>query len=383
MRKCPDCQSPSWFHLGTWIDDISDRLLPQKPLRFVPDFVESGIEAAFEKILLVFGVLSLHKDFKDSEIPLRSACFIAEAKKHGFEFQAIKGPLGYTGHFRMKKDGKNFRFEGLPVARFANDTPCDPDDKEKTKLILEKNGFPAACGRGFWFWQKTKAVKYGVSLGFPLVVKPRGGSVARHVTTRIEDEISLEKAIRWALVYSPSFIVEKMIRGFVHRGTVADFSCRGCVRQIPANIEGDGVNSVATLVEMKNKDPQRTKNPFVHELICDPATAGGGNRIPEKGERVFVQRDPFVRLGGDIEEVTQIMHPDNKKLFEDIARVFDMRVVGIDFIIPDISKSWRTQKCAVLELNSLPSIELHRYTSIGEPRDISPSLVELVEKYYC
>jgi len=79
-------------------------------------------------------------------------------------------------------------------------------------LQSKKSSFPIADGKSFWFWQNNRALKFGSEkLGFPLVVKPRGGSVARHVTTNIRSRDELLKAINKAVVYSPAFIVERFV----------------------------------------------------------------------------------------------------------------------------------------------------------------------------
>jgi cyanophycin synthetase len=75
-------------------------------------------------------------------------------------------------------------------------------------------------------------------------------------------------------------------------------------------------------------------------------------------------------------------HPDNIQLFKDIAKFFDIRLVGIDFLVPDISSSWQNQQCAVLELNSVPCIETHHFPSSGAPQNVANALVDLFFKYY-
>ena len=95
-----------------------------------------------------------------------------------------------------------------------------------------------------------------------------------------------------------------------------------------------------------------------------------------------MQKDPFLKLGGDLVEETPKVHPDNIQLFRNIAKFFDIRVVGIDFLIKDVAHSWKNQECAVLELNSLPCIELHHFPSSGKPQNVADAIVSLFFKYY-
>jgi len=59
--------------------------------------------------------------------------------------------------------------------------------------------------------------------------------------------------------------------------------------------------------------------------------------------------------------------------------------VGADFIIEDITKSWKEparaggeQHCGIIECNSLPFIDLHHYPLFGRPNNIAGKLWDLV-----
>ena len=131
--------------------------------------------------------------------------------------------------------------------------------QRENKNHLKKGSFPIAEGKSFWFWQKGRALKFGSDeLGFPLVVKPRGGSVARHVTTNIRSREELREGLDKAIVYSPAFIVERFIENsFVYRATVVDFDFVAVVKQVPANVVGDGTSTIQQLVGKKNGDKKR------------------------------------------------------------------------------------------------------------------------------
>jgi cyanophycin synthetase len=389
---CNDCGMPSIYHVQTWLDELTDRFL-----QCLPPFkkLELFFDVLLEKFFIFFKLASLRDDFTSFDIQLKSTCFINEAKKRGIKFKALYGPFGYTNHFRAEMDGKIFRFESLPIADFASRYKVQfVDDKERTKHRLKKGNFPVADGKSFWFWQRKKTVEFGVRLGFPLVVKPRSGSVSRHVTTNIQNIDEFKRAINKAIIYSPAFIVEKFIPDtFVYRATVVDFDFVACVKQIAANVIGDGISTIRQLIDNKNNDPRRGEpgqKEFTLYRIVENETlkktlrekAYNFSTIPQKREIVYLQKDPFLKLGGDLVEVTLQVHPDNIQLFRDIARFFDIRLVGIDFLAQNISNSWKNQPCAVLELNSAPCIELHLFPSSGAPQNVAGAVVDLFLKYY-
>lgn len=392
-KFCQDCGISSYYHIQTWLDEFTNRLLPRVKLSRK---VEYFLDALLEKFFTFSGLASLRDDFTSSDIQPRSSCFIDGLRKRGVSVKAVRGPFGYTNHFQAKIGGKVIRFEGLPIADFVGkyDTRL-VDDKEKTKLHLRKGNFPTAEGRSFWFWQKKKAIRFGMEkFGFPLVVKPRGGSVSRHVTTNIQDYGKLKKAIDRALVYSPVFIVERFIsQVFVYRATVIDFDFVACVKQVPANVVGNGGSTIRELIDRKNSDPNRgdgrQKQYILHKIVENETTEKLLSKrgytfynIPKSGEIIFLQQNPFLKLGGDLVEMTPQIHPDNLNLFRQVAIFFDIRVVGIDFLAQDISRSYKEQQCAILELNSLPCIELHHFPFSGAPQNVAGAVADLFFKYY-
>lgn len=351
------------------------------------------LDIALEKILEGLRIAKFDPNFTSSDIQLRSTCFIDEMKKRGAVCCSLRSTYGFTNNFKMELGGRTFRFETLPIADFASKfRPRLVEDKQLAKQHCQKGGFPVARGKSFWFWQKKKAMRFARQLGFPLVVKPRTGSVARHVTTNIQNDEQLEKGIRHALKYSPTFIVERFIKdSFVHRATVIDFDYVACVRQVPANVSGDGVSRIRQLIDAKNQGrgrPEQKEYPLnfvVEDEIAERLLSARGynfDSVPGKGDVVYLQKDPFLRLGGDLDEVTDKIHPDNIKLFKDLARHFDIRVTGIDFLAPDIAVSWKDQPCAILELNSVPCIELHHFPSSGLPENPAKALADMFLKYY-
>ena len=358
--------------------------------------MESLFDILLEKIFSFVGLIKMRDDFLSSEIQMRSACFIDEAKKRGVKLKAAKGPFGYTNHFCAEINNKKVRFESLPVANHVSKYDVSfVDCKQRTKNHLKRGGFPIAEGKSFWFWQKGHALKYGINeIGFPLVIKPRGGSVARHVTTNITSKEELWQGMRKAIIYSPAFVVEKFVQPpFVYRATVVDFDFVAVVKQVPANVLGDGSSTINELIEKKNNDERRgephQKDFTLYKVVVDDTTTKllmekdyNLQTIPKKGEVVFLQKNPFLKLGGELVEVTGGVHPENIRLFKDAARFFDIRLVGIDFLVPDIANSWRNQNCAILELNSVPCIEMHHFPSSGTPQNVANALVDMFFKYY-
>lgn len=390
--KCKDCGPLPTSHFEKYVESFIDFLLPKIDIH---SQYGRWFDVFFEKLFLMLGLLKKEQNFPYDKISLRSTVFIDEAKKRGMEFWALKSPACYINAFHLKWRGKVFSFEGLPRAEFLDGEKSRLiDDKAAVKQVLLTNKIPTPEGRQFWFWQKQRALKYGVKLGFPLVVKPRSGSISHHVTFNIQNEDELESAVCRAIAYEPTFIVEKFLpHTKVFRVTVVDRKCLAAVERIPAHITGDGVHSVRELVEIKNQDPRRgnpkQKDTTLYKLVIDEtseellrAQGVDFNYTPSMNERVYLQKKIILDLGADLLEVTPNIHEENRELLKKVASLFEVRLVGIDFLAEDISRSWKEQVCGVIELNSLPYIDMHHFPTWGESVNVAGYVCDLVEKYY-
>lgn len=392
---CFDCGRSAFFHIETYLDDLF-AALPFIEIKFVSSLAKL-FEKILEKTLLFLGLLKYEKinNLDEINIPLKLKLFLKELlneyKNQNINIFISKSIFEYTHNFIVEINGKKIKFSNLPVADFLNPKLIQIDNKIYVKNKLMKNNFPVAPAKIFWLWQKKKALKYAQKIGWPIVLKPNSGSVARHVYINISNESEFNHFFKKVIEYSPRFIVEKFVEGFVWRITVIDFNDVFCVKQVPANVLGDGKSTILELINKKNKNRAmpHSKNATLYKILkenisLDMLALKGYNlnSIPQKGEIVYLVKEPYLRFGGDLVESTEIIHPENKKLFLNIAKLFNIRVVGIDFIAKDISLPWDKQECAILELNTSPSIEMHMFVSSGIPKNLGKNFVNFFKKYY-
>ncbi|MEK7201151.1 MAG: cyanophycin synthetase, partial [Patescibacteria group bacterium] len=96
------------------------------------------------------------------------------------------------------------------------------------------------------------------------------------------------------------------------------------------------------------------------------------------GVRAILHQKINWSVGGTTCDVTDEVHPDNITLFEETARVLGATIVGIDFIIEDISRSWKEQeRCGILECNSMPFFDNHHLPFEGEPRNVASRIWDM------
>lgn len=341
------------------------------------------------KMLLVARVLK-EADISDEDetLPNRTLVVARESAKRGITVKSFKF-LGKksTNFFSINIKNKKIIFEVLPTEDIAKISKIDFDDKDKLKKILMASNLP--CAEGECFRNSKQALVYARKINFPLVVKPKLGSLSKHITCNIQNEVDLKKAIQIALIINPEFIVEKFIEGDVYRATLVGHKVAGvCMREAP-NVVGDGIHTIAELIEIKNEHPLRgeahQKNFTLHKIKTDENTLfflkkQGLNMesVLPAGDKAYLHSKIILKCGADIHDKTDEIHPDNIALFQKISRLCDASLVGLDFICRDISLSHYQQECAVLEANSLPYIDMHHYPATGQPRNVAGFVMDYV-----
>jgi cyanophycin synthetase len=276
-------------------------------------------------------------------------------------------------------------FEGVPCWDFGAALRQDIDDKETFRALLARHKFPHSRGKSFWVVRR--AIRFAEEIGFPLVVKPRNGSLSRHTVCNIRSMQELRTAIDIARAIHPEFIVEEFIPGNNYRVTlVGNVVAACCLRERPS-VMGDGKHTIAQLIRLKNNDVRRgganQKNTTLHKIAVSPTTENllakqgfkPGTILP-LGAKAHLHDKIILACGADIRDCTEEMHPENKNLFETLARLINAPLLGIDFICENIARTYRSQPSAIIEANTLPYIDMHHYPTAGKPRNVARMIVE-------
>ncbi len=101
--------------------------------------------------------------------------------------------------------------------------------------------------------------------------------------------------------------------------------------------------------------------------------------VLENGKTVELSEKIGVNYGGTSYDCTKETHPDTKEMLAKAGEVLDISILGFDFIIPDITKSYKEQKCGIIECNGAPFIQLHHDPLIGESINAAKFVWDLVE----
>lgn len=235
-------------------------------------------------------------------------------------------------------------------------------NKVLANQLVMQLGFPGAKHGVVSSLEKARML--AAELGYPVVVKPSDGSKGKGVTAHIGSAEELDAAFAQADLVSPAHvIVERHVAGDDHRLTVIGGKLIWASRLSPPQVTGDGRRSITELIEAGNAQRRQSLTADIGsaQLVLDADMQGllakqgfNPDDRPASGVVVQLRSTANISRGGTLVDCTAPLHPDNRDMAEALARSFHLDAAGIDFITPDISRSWREVECAVIEINATP-----------------------------
>lgn len=180
------------------------------------------------------------------------------------------------GHAWPSKDSTRVLIEavrrGIPVTRLTDHTPVHrlgdgshqttvfkvfthrtphvatvlTTSKTTTTAILARLGFPVPANQIVHTLEQARA--FASRVGYPVVVKPNAADFGRGVTADIRSEQQLAAAFALARSFGDA-LVEQHVAGENYRLLVVDGICRGVNHRVQPSVTGDGVRTIAALME--------------------------------------------------------------------------------------------------------------------------------------
>ncbi len=231
--------------------------------------------------------------------------------------------------------------------------------KSLASRFFRSHGIPAPVNLAAS--DEEKAVAAAHRIGFPVVVKPNGTEYGTAVSVQLSDEVSVRRAYRLAKRYGP-VVVERQIPGINHRFLVVNGKTLSVVRQKPAQVLGDGRQSIAQLIERENRGRTDTLTHQFKKIKIDEQAlqvlSGQGyglDDVPPAGAEVFLRLHSNLSVGGSNENVTHLVHPENRAMVERAVRLIGLDIAGVDLVTTDVTRPYHETGAEVCEINSMPA----------------------------
>ncbi|HEX3525693.1 MAG TPA: cyanophycin synthetase [Thermoanaerobaculia bacterium] len=261
-------------------------------------------------------------------------------------------------------------------------------DKKLTRQILDDLGLPVP--KQALVYEPEEAVEEAERLGYPVVVKPRDGNHGRAVAIGLKTAEQVREAFEKAAEVSRGVLVESCLEGNDYRILVVDGRVVAVAQRVPGHVVGDGVHTIAELVEIVNADPRRGVG---HEKALTRLALDNQARrllslaglteesVLPRGTTCFLRSTGNLSTGGTAIDKTDVIHHDNRVMAERAVKAVGLDVGGVDFVSPDITRSYSETGGGIggiVEINAAPGFRMHLAPTEGKPRDVAGPVIDLL-----
>jgi D-alanine-D-alanine ligase-like ATP-grasp enzyme len=255
------------------------------------------------------------------------------------------------------------------------------DHKQVSKELFRILGFPVPEGRLFDPSEEEAAIAYGHALGGPLCIKANGLGKGVGVFPNLTEESHWRRAFRMVAAQESPIVVERHWGGAAIRHHFVHPRVVGVRMDLPANVDGDGVSTLAQLIAAKNVEKARRTGhaPIAidDDLMIHLERQGLDlGHVPEPGRRLFLRSVSNGYRGGDGVNCRQMLHPSYVHEIERLCNAMaGLRVTAVDTKVLDPSVPATPDNYVVLEANSSPGMIPFHFPWTGEPQDVAGALV--------
>jgi cyanophycin synthetase len=293
--------------------------------------------------------------------------------------------LGTNSLVQLGYGINQMRFQATITCKTSNiavDIACD---KEQTKRMLNMASIPVADGD---ICVDEEDLEETIKkIGYPIVLKPLDGNHGKGASINVKTWEEAVEGLTYAKKYSRRVIVEKFVTGFDFRVLIIDNKLVAAAKRVPANVVGDGKNTIQQLIDITNKDPRRG---YGHENVLTQIEIDRDSEdllnkygysvdtVPEKEEIVYLKSTANLSTGGTSVDVTDMMHPENIFLCERISRVIGLDICGVDIMAENLTQPLKENGGCVLEVNAAPGFRMHLAPSEGLPRNVAAPVIDML-----
>jgi GNAT-family acetyltransferase (TIGR03103 family) len=293
---------------------------------------------------------------------------VEEARRRGIYVTVLDAEYGlfrlhFAGHSVTCRESLSELTSAVAMTR------CD--DKRLTRRVLD--------GAGLKVPAQSVAVDDEEDEAFleaheQIVVKPARGEQGTGVTVDVRDPAAMRDAIALARRSSAQVLLEELVEGDDLRIIVINEEVVAAAVRRPAMITGAQGRTVHELIKRYNRRRKAATGgesavPLDEDTRrCVEAAGYAMDDVLDDGQTIRVRKTANLHTGGTIDDVTEQLHPDLADAAVKAARALDIPVVGLDFMVPDVTDN----RHVIIEANERPGLANH------EPQPTAERFIDLL-----
>ncbi|MBV8625109.1 MAG: cyanophycin synthetase [Herbaspirillum sp.] len=315
---------------------------------------------------------------EDVRLGPSTASIVNAAVKRGIPFRRLtQGSMVQFGWGSRQK-----RIQAAETSNTSAIAESIAQDKDLTKMLLHAAGVPVPNGRVVTTVED--ALKAAEEIGSAVVIKPLDGNQGKGVAVNVSTPEQITRAFNNAALISDEVIVERYLPGHDFRLLVIGKTLVAAARRDPPQVIGDGVHTIAQLIDQVNADPLRGDGHAtsltkirLDDIALSVLSAQNldPSAIPAQGVRVVLRNNANLSTGGTATDVTDDVHPDVAARAIAAAQMVGLDICGVDVVCNSVHKPMEEQGGGIVEVNAAPGLRMHLSPSYGKSRDVGEAII--------
>lgn len=323
------------------------------------------------------------------QLNITTRLLVSEALRKGYEVEFTRStPSAKSGIVRCVKDTKELFLKSLNTVLTPSYGVFSAEDKFLTYNLLRGKNLPVPKTIVIEPSDDCTAAMELLHQAGEVVVKPVAANHGRGISIGLQTEKELLAAVNLARrtpSMQPDVIVQEMLHGKEYRFLVLNGKVLAVAHRVPPNVTGDGVHTVAELIDIKNRDPRRGVGHEAELTHIDMAAVSAVfgrsylDIVPENGQATPLLKTSNLSQGGESIDYTDVASSEIKKIAAQAAQATHLGVAGVDIMTTDIEHA-SAKNSWIIEVNVSPGIRMHQFPAQGKPRDVAKQLFIAIER---
>lgn len=256
------------------------------------------------------------------------------------------------------------------------------ESKSVTQKILKEKGLNTT--KHTLYPTAENALKHYVCFqDKKVVIKPNKANFGEGISfVDPWDKESFRQAVNEIEARKDQILIEPFFEGKEYRFLVIGKKVVAVALRVPANVKGDGKNSIEKLIERKNQ-VIKSRERFQKQLSLSSDVLQNlklqgytEHSIPKKEEIVFLKKNSNVSTGGESYDQTDQMENGYKKIAIKATEAIGAHTCGVDILIQDMHLKPSASNHVIIELNYNPALFIHRFPTSGVKRYVEKDLLD-------
>jgi len=235
-------------------------------------------------------------------------------------------------------------------------------NKPLSNSIFQENNIPVPYHQIITEENKSYYLNRLNNLNYPVVLKPVDGMQGMDVNTFIKSPEQFKSILLHLLTKYNKVMLENQVYGDNYRIFVFNDTVIDVIKREQPYIIGNGIDTVDTLINKKNKEQIR-KNLFpTINLDWNYIEEQGFQKdsIPEINKKIFITNTINFHNGANPVRVSlNNISKDNIDLFIKAHQLIDLECSGIDYMSNDITIPYYDNNGHIIEINDMVDTKIH------------------------